>query len=87
MLGFLELPMLAAPFASLALTSLIFPQASFLGHLSGIAVGLLVSAPGVSRIAACSRIADRMCRHTHLHSAVSSNGAQAGVRSALAAQS
>ena len=46
-LGFVEVPMLAAPFASLALTSIIFPQASFLGHLSGIAVGLLVSEPSV----------------------------------------
>ena len=36
--------MLAAPFMSLILASVIFPRASFLGHASGIAVGLLVSA-------------------------------------------
>lgn len=62
-LGLVELPMLAAPFASLALTSLIFPQASFLGHLSGIAVGLLVSTPLVS---GCVPVSGKTRRHALL---------------------
>ena len=41
-LGLAELPMVVAPFGSLILTSVIFPRASFLGHLSGIVVGYLV---------------------------------------------
>ncbi|KAF2323803.1 hypothetical protein GH714_037119 [Hevea brasiliensis] len=37
--GFLSLPISFAPFESLIFTSIIVPQASFLGHLSGIIVG------------------------------------------------
>ncbi|KAA8531420.1 hypothetical protein F0562_006227 [Nyssa sinensis] len=38
--GFISLPISFAPFESLIFTSIIVPQASFLGHLSGIIVGL-----------------------------------------------
>jgi hypothetical protein len=37
--GFLSLPISFAPFESLIFTSIIVPQASFIGHLSGIIVG------------------------------------------------
>ncbi|KAG2720845.1 hypothetical protein I3843_02G043200 [Carya illinoinensis] len=40
--GFLSLPISFAPFESLIFTSLIVPQASFLGHLSGIIVGYAI---------------------------------------------
>ncbi|KAJ4896193.1 RHOMBOID-like protein 13 [Raphanus sativus] len=41
--GVLSLPISFAPFESLIFTSIIVPQASFLGHLSGILVGYAVS--------------------------------------------
>ncbi|GAB4825456.1 RHOMBOID-like protein 13 [Ancistrocladus abbreviatus] len=41
--GFLSLPITFAPFESLIFTSIIVPQASFLGHLSGIIVGYAIS--------------------------------------------
>ncbi|KAL8229492.1 hypothetical protein R6Q57_014392 [Mikania cordata] len=41
--GFLSLPISFAPFESLIFTSIIVPQASFLGHLSGIIVGYSIS--------------------------------------------
>ena len=40
--GFGNIPMYLTPFASLILTSIIIPRASFVGHLSGILVGFLV---------------------------------------------
>ena len=40
--GFGNIPMYLTPFASLILTSIIIPKASFVGHLSGILVGVLV---------------------------------------------
>lgn len=40
--GLLSLPISFAPFESLVFTSLIVPQASFLGHLSGIVIGYLI---------------------------------------------
>lgn len=42
MFGLLSLPISFAPFESLIFTSIIVPQASFLGHLSGIVVGYLI---------------------------------------------
>ena len=42
--GFGSIPMYLTPFASLILTSIIIPKASFVGHLSGILVGFLVCA-------------------------------------------
>ena len=42
-LGMVQLPMSLAPFGCLLLTSVIIPRASFLGHLSGILAGYLVS--------------------------------------------
>lgn len=42
-LGLADIPMYLTPFASLILTSVIIPRASFLGHLSGILVGYNVS--------------------------------------------
>ena len=44
-LGLAEVPMWASPFASLVLTSVLVPQASFLGHLAGIAAGFAVCPP------------------------------------------
>lgn len=41
--GFLSLPISFAPFESLVFTSIIVPQASFLGHLSGIIVGYSIA--------------------------------------------
>lgn len=41
-LGMAEMPMWASPFASLVLTSVLVPQASFLGHLAGIVAGFAV---------------------------------------------
>ncbi|GJV17532.1 rhomboid-like protein 13 [Tanacetum coccineum] len=41
--GFLSLPISFAPFESLIFTSIIVPQASFLGHLSGIIVGYSIA--------------------------------------------
>lgn len=41
--GFLSLPISFAPFESLVFTSIIVPQASFLGHLSGIIVGYAIA--------------------------------------------
>lgn len=41
--GFLSLPISFAPFESLIFTSIIVPQASFLGHLSGIIVGYAIA--------------------------------------------
>ncbi|KAL3529106.1 hypothetical protein ACH5RR_008428 [Cinchona calisaya] len=41
--GFLSLPISFAPFESLIFTSIIVPQASFLGHLSGIMVGYAIA--------------------------------------------
>ncbi|KAB1213271.1 Rhomboid-related protein 4 [Morella rubra] len=40
--GFLSLPISFAPFESLVFTSIIVPQASFLGHLAGIIVGYAI---------------------------------------------
>ncbi|KAM7266278.1 hypothetical protein ACFE04_004175 [Oxalis oulophora] len=40
--GFLSLPISFAPFESLIFTSIIVPQASFIGHLSGIIVGYAI---------------------------------------------
>nr|AIY60676.1 rhomboid protein Illhe_RBL13 [Illicium henryi] len=40
--GVLSLPISFAPFESLVFTSIIVPQASFIGHLSGIIVGYLI---------------------------------------------
>jgi len=41
--GFLSLPISFAPFESLIFTSIIVPQASFLGHLSGIITGYAIA--------------------------------------------
>ncbi|CAK0783631.1 hypothetical protein CVIRNUC_006830 [Coccomyxa viridis] len=41
--GFGNIPMYLTPFASLILTSIIIPRASFMGHLSGILVGFLAA--------------------------------------------
>lgn len=41
--GVLSLPISFAPFESLVFTSIIVPQASFLGHLSGIIVGYSIA--------------------------------------------
>nr|AIY60751.1 rhomboid protein Ginbi_RBL13 [Ginkgo biloba] len=41
--GVLSLPISFAPFESLVFTSIIVPQASFLGHLSGIIVGYAIA--------------------------------------------
>lgn len=41
--GVLSLPISFAPFESLILTSIIVPQASFIGHLSGIIVGYSIA--------------------------------------------
>jgi hypothetical protein len=41
--GFLSLSISFAPFESLIFTSIIIPQASFLGHLSGIIVGYAIA--------------------------------------------
>eukprot|EP00249_Psilotum_nudum_P018563 c26865_g2_i1 orf=180-992(+) len=41
--GLLSLPINFAPFESLVFTSIIVPQASFLGHLSGIVVGYSIA--------------------------------------------
>lgn len=41
--GLLSLPISFAPFESLIFTSIIVPQASFLGHLSGIIVGYSIA--------------------------------------------
>ncbi|XP_077225268.1 RHOMBOID-like protein 13 [Tasmannia lanceolata] len=41
--GFLSLPISFAPFESLIFTSIIVPQASFLGHLSGIIFGYSIA--------------------------------------------
>lgn len=41
--GFLSLPVSFAPFESLIFTSIIVPQASFVGHLSGIIVGYSIA--------------------------------------------
>ncbi|GBG60784.1 hypothetical protein CBR_g12522 [Chara braunii] len=49
-LGFLSLPASLAPFESLIFTYIIAPQASFLGHLSGIIVGYLISWGGFAGI-------------------------------------
>ena len=43
--GLTQVPMWLAPFAALALTSVIVPRASFVGHLSGILVGYMVCLP------------------------------------------
>jgi len=39
----LQIPLSLAPFGSLILTQILIPQASFIGHLSGIIVGYLIS--------------------------------------------
>ena len=41
--GVLSLPISFAPFESLIFTSIIVPQASFIGHLSGIVVGYSIA--------------------------------------------
>ena len=41
--GLAGVPLYLAPFASLIVTSLLIPKASFLGHLSGILAGYLLS--------------------------------------------
>lgn len=43
MFGMFEMPMWAAPFGSLIFTSLIIPNASFIGHLAGIIAGFFIS--------------------------------------------
>eukprot|EP00232_Nephroselmis_pyriformis_P008570 CAMPEP_0182880950 /NCGR_PEP_ID=MMETSP0034_2-20130328/16882_1 /TAXON_ID=156128 /ORGANISM="Nephroselmis pyriformis, Strain CCMP717" /LENGTH=169 /DNA_ID=CAMNT_0025013961 /DNA_START=41 /DNA_END=547 /DNA_ORIENTATION=- len=43
-LGLFQLPAHLAPFGSLLLTQVLIPQASFVGHLSGIVVGYAVAA-------------------------------------------
>ena len=43
--GALNLPMWLTPFGSLLFTSLVIPRASFVGHLSGILAGYLISIP------------------------------------------
>ncbi|KAK9825660.1 hypothetical protein WJX81_006649 [Elliptochloris bilobata] len=42
-LGVAEMPMWASPLVTLVLTSIIVPQASFLGHLAGIVAGFAVA--------------------------------------------
>ena len=51
--GLTQVPMWLAPFAALALTSVIVPRASFVGHLSGILVGYMVGLPSFSRCHTC----------------------------------
>lgn len=41
--GMVQLPMSLAPFGALVITSVIIPQASFIGHLSGILMGYLMA--------------------------------------------
>lgn len=41
--GLASMPMYLAPFASLVITSVLIPKASFLGHLSGIIAGYAIS--------------------------------------------
>lgn len=41
--GMVQLPMSLAPFGALVITSVIIPQASFIGHLSGIMMGYLMA--------------------------------------------
>lgn len=41
--GLIQLPMSLAPFGALVITSIIVPQASFIGHLSGILMGYLMA--------------------------------------------
>ena len=41
--GMVQLPMSLAPFGALVITSVIIPQASFIGHLSGILMGCLMA--------------------------------------------
>ena len=43
LLGIVNLPINLAPFGSLLFTSIIVPQASFVGHLAGIVMGYLVA--------------------------------------------
>jgi membrane associated rhomboid family serine protease len=43
--GAAKLPMWLTPFGSLLFTSLVIPKASFVGHLSGILAGYLISIP------------------------------------------
>lgn len=43
--GLANLPMYLAPFGSLVITSLLFPRASFVGHLAGILAGYVISIP------------------------------------------
>lgn len=54
--GFAGLPMFLAPFASLAITSLLIPRASFVGHLSGIIAGYLCAIPLVDFIPAWAAV-------------------------------
>jgi len=39
----LQIPLSLAPFGSLIFTQILIPQASFIGHLSGIIIGYLIS--------------------------------------------
>ena len=41
--GLISLPLVFAPFESLVLTSILIPQASFIGHLAGIIAGYMVA--------------------------------------------
>ena len=41
--GMVQLPMSLAPFGALVITSVIIPQASFIGHLSGILMGYVMA--------------------------------------------
>ena len=41
--GMVQLPMSLAPFGALVITSILIPQASFIGHLSGILMGYLMA--------------------------------------------
>lgn len=43
LLGVINLPINLAPFGSLIFTSIIVPQASFIGHLAGIVMGYLIA--------------------------------------------
>lgn len=72
--GALNLPMWLTPFGSLLFTSLVIPKASFVGHLSGILAGYLISIPvfdllpawvaiGALAVAAGAMAADYAARH------------------------
>lgn len=47
LLGLISVPLYLAPFGSLILTSLLIPQASFVGHLAGILAGYAIALTGL----------------------------------------